>query len=147
MERNQTKTCDVCFKTMRGENLKRHIIKMNHLQGKVIRHEQENEDNVVNKEQNISYTSVTDEDLEKRFLAKMKKINIKIEMGRKVELIVEKNRYNVNGLSQNMMEVLKIYKLHGETKEDMYKWTFCDYASRSKYNVKRHEKTMHYYHE
>ena len=68
-------------------------------------------------------------------------------MGRKGKLIVYENIYNVNRLDNDMMEALKIYKLHGETKKDMYKCTFCNYASKSKYNVKRHEKTMHYYHE
>ena len=36
--------------------------------------------------------SVTDEDLEKRLHAKMKEFNSKIEMERKVKLIVDKNR-------------------------------------------------------
>ena len=66
-------------------------MRMDHLHGNVIRHEQENEDNVVNKEKKISCTSVTDEDLEKRLHAKMKEFNSKIEMGRKVKLIVNMN--------------------------------------------------------
>ena len=57
--------------------------------------------------------SVTDEDLEKRLHAKMKEFNSKIEMGRKLKLLVDKNRYNVNGLDNDMIEALKIYKLHG----------------------------------
>ena len=70
MGRHQTKTCNVCFKAMRGDHLKRHI--MDHLHGNVIRHEQGNEDNVVNKEKKIICTSVTDEDSEKILHAKMK---------------------------------------------------------------------------
>ena len=31
----------------------------------------------------------------------------------------------MNGSDNDMMEALKIYKLHGETKEDMYKCTYC----------------------
>ena len=64
MGRNQTKTCDVGFKSMRGDNLKKHIMRMDHLHGNVIRHEQENEDNVVNKGMKKSFTSVNNEDLE-----------------------------------------------------------------------------------
>ena len=37
MGRHQTKTCNVCFKAMRGDHLKRHMK----------RHERENEDNFV----------------------------------------------------------------------------------------------------
>ena len=51
------------------------------------------------------------------------------------------------GLPQDLKYALKTYELHGETKEDVYKCTFCDYTSKRKYNVKRHEKAMHYYHE
>ena len=77
-------------------------MKMDHLHGNVIRHEQENKDNVVTrglydgktednvttKGQQISYTSVTDEDLEKRLHAKMKEFNSKIEMGREVKNVL-----------------------------------------------------------
>ena len=68
-------------------------------------------------------------------------------MGRKVKLIVDKNRYNVNGFDNDMIEAQKTHKLYGKTKEDIYKCIFCDYASKRKFDVKRHEKTMHYYHE
>ena len=68
MGRKQTKTCDVCFKTMRSDVLKRHMK----------RHERENEDNVVtrwlyygktednvaNNEEQISCTNDSDEELE-----------------------------------------------------------------------------------
>ena len=52
-----------------------------------------------------------------------------------------------DGLSQDMKDALDTYKLYGETKEDMYKCTFCSYISKGKYNVKRHEKEIHYYDE
>ena len=44
-------------------------------------------------------------------------------------LVVDTNGYNENGLSQDMKEALKTYKLYGKTKEDMYNCTFCDYTS------------------
>ena len=39
MGRNQTKTCDVCFKSMRGDKLKKHMKK----------HDGKTEDNIVTK--------------------------------------------------------------------------------------------------
>ena len=47
MGRHQTKTCNVFFKAMRNDYLKRHMMRRDHLHGNMIRHEQENEDNVV----------------------------------------------------------------------------------------------------
>ena len=47
MGRHQTKTCNVCFKAMRSDNLKRHMMRRDHLMDN-------NEDNVVNKEKKIS---------------------------------------------------------------------------------------------
>ena len=69
----------------------------------------------------------------------------KRELKPKVRFIVDKNRYNENGLLQDMKDALKTFKLIDETKEDMYKCTFWDYTSKRKFN--RHEKTMHYYYE
>ena len=110
--------------------------------------EQGKEDNVANNGQQISCTSViTNADLEKRVFADLEQFNSKIEIGQKVKLIVHKHGVNVNRLSQDMKDALKTYKSNGETKEDMYKCTFCDYTSKRKYNVKRHEKAMHYYYE
>ena len=52
MGRLQKKTCDVCLKT--SDHLKKHMK----------RHEQENEDNVVNKGMKKSFTSGSDKELE-----------------------------------------------------------------------------------
>ena len=52
-------------------------------------HDEKTEDNVVNKEQKISCTSVTDEDLEKEVLDDL---DGKIELEPKMKLIVDKNR-------------------------------------------------------
>ena len=43
MGRNQTKTCNVCFKTMRSDNLKRHMMRRDHLT------EHETKDSIVTK--------------------------------------------------------------------------------------------------
>ena len=73
---NLKKTCNVCYKSMRGDNLKKHMKK----------HERGNEDNVATNEDQIS---CTDEELEKRVSAKMKEFNRKIELGRKLNIIVK----------------------------------------------------------
>ena len=115
MGRNQTKTCDVCFKSMRGDKLKKHMKK----------HDVKTEDNVVTKgvhdvktEDNIGTNeeqiSCIDEELEKRVSDKMKEFNRKIELGREVNKIMGKHGYNENGLDNDMMVALKTYKLHGK---------------------------------
>ena len=115
MGRNQTKTCKVCFKSMRGNNLKRHIKK----------HDEKTEDDVVTKglhdrktEDNVATNgaqiSCTDDELEKRVSAKMKEFNRKIELGRKLNKIMDKHGYNENGLDNDMMVALKTYELHGK---------------------------------
>ena len=112
--RNQTKTCDVCFKSMRGDNLMKHKKK----------HDVKTEDNVVTKGvhdvktgdnigTNEEQISCIDEELEKRVSAKMKEFNRKIELGRKLNKIMDKHGYNENGLDNDMKVALKTYELHG----------------------------------
>ena len=57
MGKHKTKTCNVCYKSMRGDNLKKHMKK----------HERGNEDNVATNEDQIS---CTEEGKEKRVSAK-----------------------------------------------------------------------------
>ena len=73
---------------MRGDNLKRHI--MDNFHGNVIRHEQENEDNVATKGQKISFTSKNSIAVEKRVFADLEEFNRKMEIGQKVKLLVDK---------------------------------------------------------
>merc|ERR1712025_414381 len=101
MGKRKTKTCNVCYKSMRGDNLKKHMKK----------HERGNEDNVATNEDQIS---CTDEELEKSVSAKMKEFNRKIELGRKLNKIMDKHGYNENGLDNDMMVALKTYELHGK---------------------------------
>ena len=86
---------------MRGDNLKKHMKK----------HERGNEDNVATNEEQIS---CTDEELEKRVSAKMKEFNRKIELGQKLNKIMDKHGYNENMLDNDMKEALKTYKLYGK---------------------------------
>ena len=131
MGKHQTKICNVCFKTMRGDYLERHMMRMDHLMcnnegtaRKVV-----NEDNIVNKglndvgtDHNISNMGLDDrktennvennEELEKKVSAQMEEFNRKMELGRKLNKIMDKHGYNVNGLDNDMIEALYIYKLH-----------------------------------
>merc|ERR1711954_599022 len=115
MGRNQTKTCDVCFKSMRGDILKRHM--KNH-DGKTEvniltkgSHDGKTEDNVGTNEEQII---CTDEELEKRVSAKMKQCYTKKELGQKFNKIMDKHGYNGNALDNDMMVALKTYELHGK---------------------------------
>ena len=50
MPRNLPKTCDICFKTMRGDNLKRHMLK--HVNGRMKKVEEKECEKVLRVEQN-----------------------------------------------------------------------------------------------
>ena len=75
------------------------------------KHGRGNEDNVAINEEQIS---CTDEELEKRVFAQMEEFNRKIELGRKLNKIMDKHGFNENGLDNDMMVALKTYKLYGK---------------------------------
>ena len=108
MGRHLTKTCNICFKTMRGDVLQRHMK----------RHERKNENNVVvTNGQGTTLgngKSGNDEELEKRVIAQMNEFERKMELGRKVKVIVNKHNFNVNGLEKDMKDALDTYQLHGK---------------------------------
>ena len=132
MGRHKAKTCNVCFKSMRGDNLKKHMKK----------HQGENEDNIVTKGlhdvktddnivtkglhyektennvttngENIRYAEEKFIAVEKRVSTKMEEFDRKIELGREVNKIMDMNGYNENMLDNDMKEALKTYKLYGE---------------------------------
>ena len=110
-------------------------------------HDVKTEDDIGTNEEQMSCPSETFIALQKRVSAQMKDFNRKIELGRYVKLVVDTNGYIVNRLNNDMKEAMNTYVLHGETKEYMYKCTYCSYVSKRKSNVKRHQKAMHYYHE
>ena len=118
MVRNLRKTCNVCFKEMRGDKLKKHMKK--HERGNEYNfitkglHDGKTEDNVANNEEQISCTSERFMGLEKILHAKNKEFNRKIELGREVNKIVNKHGYNENMLDNDMMEALRTFKLLGK---------------------------------
>ena len=86
-------------------------------------HDVKTEDNIGTNEEQIS---CIDEELEKRVSAKMKEFNRKIELGQKLNKIMDKHGYNENGLDNDMMVALKTYELHGKNKEEyIYMCTYC----------------------
>ena len=117
---------------MRSDNLKKHMKK----------HEGENEDNIMTEglhyvgrydnivtkgendqktENNVTTNeeqiSCTDGELEKRESAEMEEFNRKIELGRKLNKILNKHGFNENIFEsdKDMKEALKTYKLYGKT--------------------------------
>merc|ERR1712081_80627 len=101
MGKCQTKTCNVCFKAMRSNNMERH---MKRHKGKP-----RNEDNVVTNGQKISC-----KELENRVIAQMEEFERKIELGRKLKIIVNRHNLNVNGSEKDMTNALDTYELHGK---------------------------------
>ena len=123
MGRNQTKTCNVCFKAMRGDNLMKHM--------KIHDEKNTHDDNVVTKglhhgntvsEDNVVITngpkiSCAHEKfiaLEKKVIGLNKEFNRKIELGRNLKTIVDKHQFNENIFEGDMKDALQTYKLHGK---------------------------------
>ena len=144
MEKNLKKTCNVCFKSMRGDHLKRHMKK--HERGNEYNfitsglydgktednivtkglHDGKTENNVTTNGEHIRYTDEKFIAVQKRVFAELEEFNRKMELGRYVKLVVDTNGFNENGLGNDTKEALKTYELHGESKEeDMYKCTYC----------------------
>ena len=118
MGRHQTKTCDVCFKSMRGDVLKRHMKK--HERGNhdnIITkelHDGKTENNVVTKQQQIRYTEEQYIALKNEVYAEMEEFDRKIELGRNLNKIMNEDGFNENGLDNDKKEALKTYKLYGK---------------------------------
>ena len=103
---------------MRSDYLKKHMKK----------HERGNDDNIITKgvhdgktENNVTTNGenirYTDEELEKRVFAQMEEFNRKIELGQKLNKIVNKHGFNENIFEweNELKEALKTYKLYGKT--------------------------------
>ena len=122
MGTNKTKTCNVCFKAVSSSNLKRHMMRMDHLMGN-------NEGagrKVANNGSQIRYTDEQYIALKKKVSAKMEAFDRKMELGRNLDKIMNEGGYNENGLDNDMMEALKTYELHGKNKEEyIYECTNC----------------------
>ena len=130
MVRNLPKTCEVCMKRMRGDVLKRHMKKHD----KVVVNDQVittakceicmkhmRKDNL---SRHMKVHEKKSERKEKKFLDKitfeMQEYNRKIELGRKIKEIMDKNpQFNQNGLSKDNKEALEIFNLYGKSRSNM----------------------------
>ena len=95
MGRNLPKTCDICFKTMRGDHLKKHML--THENGRM--EEGEKEALRVNMREKIAET--------KR----------KIKLGRMMTDIVEEDDMNPSLLPKDMQEAIDLYEKFGQNME------------------------------
>ena len=125
MGRHKTKTCDVCFKSMRGDNLMKHmkrpqrenednvVTKGLHYVGKddnIVTKElddEKTENNITTNGENIRYAEEKFIAVEKRVSTQMEEFDRKMKLGRYVKLVVDINGYNENGLEKDMKEALK----------------------------------------
>ena len=85
------------------------VVNMGLHEGKIV-----NDDEDVTNGEQISYTSEKFIGLEKRVFAQINEFNRKIELGRNLKLIVDKDGLIENGLDNGMKEALQTYKLHGK---------------------------------
>merc|ERR1711954_232416 len=118
MGKNLKKTCNVCFKSMRGNNLKRHMKK--HERGNEYNfitsglYDGKTEDNILTKGPQIRYTDEQFIALKKKVSAQMDEFDRKMELGRNLNKIMNESGYNENRLNNDMMDALKTYELHGK---------------------------------
>ena len=123
---NLQKTCGICLKTMRGGHLKRHMKK------------HENKPHSIDVVENVTQThgcglsyedgvvietrrsgassgkctSLNLEELEKNVESQVNEFNRKIELGKKLKIIMNKRGFNINVLESDMKEALKTYELY-----------------------------------
>ena len=115
MGRPVEKTFDVCCKTMRGDNLKRH---MKPLEKKTYSIDVEKLKNVDQAggsvTRSVKCTHINFEELEKNIESHVDEFNRKIEFGGNLKTILNKYGYKIHCLSQNMKDALKAYELNGK---------------------------------
>merc|ERR1711954_192235 len=113
---------------MGKKHMKKHDVKTEDIIVTKELHDGKTEDNIVTKEladgktennvttngEHIRYTDEKFIAVQKRVTAQMEEFDRKMELGRYVKLVVDKNGYNVNGLDNDMKEALKTYKLCGK---------------------------------
>ena len=112
MGKNATKTCDICFKTMRGGHFKRHMMK--HMN----RRKEEKEEQKDNEVQ----TEVMRVEQKYEMIAKSMEMAIaeskrKIELGRIMTDIAERRDMNTSLLPKDMQEAIEAYEKFGKNIE------------------------------
>ena len=141
MGRPKIKTCGLCYKTMHGDNLERHI--KTHKIKQKLRDEAESsssdafvEKKHIDEVENPRYGACEqmkniDEDgtnrmetssekctnlemLEKNVRSYVDEFNRKIEIGRNLKIIINKHGFNTQALPENMKDALNTYELYGK---------------------------------
>ena len=129
MVRNLTKTCEVCHKSMRRDNLKRHMKK--HEKKPVVGVDKNTakceicmksmrKDNLKRHMKKHEKNNVKDKKgmLNEKLSFELQEFNRKKEMGRKIKDIIEnKANFNENALSKESKEALDIFNLYGKSSQ------------------------------
>ena len=95
MGRHIEKTCDICFKKMRGDNLKRHMEKHKILEKA--------------KNNHVSICFIDKEEVEKEMFNEQREFKRKLELGEIVNNYMNKNEIARAALSTCKLEALGIY--------------------------------------
>ena len=94
------KTGSICFKKMRGDNLKRHMEKHKILEKA--------------KNNHVSICSIDKEEVEKEMFNEQQEFKRKLELGEIVNNYMNKNEIERAALSKDKVEALGIYETHGK---------------------------------
>ena len=97
---NIEKTCSICFKKMRGDNLKRHMEKHKILEKA--------------KNNHVSICSIDKEEVEKEMFNEQQEFKRKLKLGEIVNNYMKKNEIERAALSAGKLEALEIYQTHGK---------------------------------
>ena len=96
--------CKICLKTMRGDNLKRHMRRHEKKPYSIDESqtytsgEMKNVDETETKTSLVKYTGLNLEMLEKNVESYVDEFNRKIELGRNLKIIINKQGFNINAL-------------------------------------------------
>ena len=132
MGRNLEKTCTVCFKTMRGDTLERHMLKHEKgRKGELNMNQKKEEykdseiltdamgvdqnDEMLERSMQVDYTE-NDEVLERNMESDCAENKRKIELGRRIINIAQRKNMNISLLSKDKQEAIETYEKYGQSK-------------------------------
>ena len=115
MVRNLPKTCDICFKTMRGDNLKKHML--THKKHENVRMEDMKKVEEKEVEKQVMTYEQKYEMIEKEMKMLYAESKRKIELGRIMADIAEKNNMNTSLFPKDMQEAIDLYEKFGQNME------------------------------
>ena len=107
MVENLQKTCGICLKTMRGDNLKRHMK----------RHEKKPYSMDVVTEKIDYHSKVDDLALKNKIVRSVNEYRRKLELGREIKKIVQELNVNIASLDKEKIDALELFENHEQVKE------------------------------